>query len=287
MKNKLFALIMAALMLVSLAGCSSNKAAEQTESEKTNETAETNDKETDEEADAETELQYDKIIVGLDDTFAPMGFRDEKGTLVGFDIDLATATSEILGIPFEFQPIDWSMKETELNNKNIDLIWNAYTITPEREEKVLFTEPYLENRQVVVVLADSPINTLADLSGKTVAAQAESSAIDAIDSKPEVKDTFEELVTFDTNNECLLDLEAGRTDAVVGDEVLMAYYTSQKGSEKYKILEENFGDELYGIGGRKEDTELIAAIDKALDTLVENGTGEEISIKWFGENKLK
>ncbi|MEA4816083.1 MAG: amino acid ABC transporter substrate-binding protein [Lachnospiraceae bacterium] len=283
MKNKFFTLIIAALMLVSLAGCTSKKPAEQTSPEKTEESTKTGDNE----SDGEKELSYDKIIIGLDDTFAPMGFRDEKGGLVGFDIDLANATSEILGIPFEFQPIDWSMKETELNNKNIDLIWNAYTITPEREEKVLFTEPYLENRQVVVVLADSPINTLADLSGKTVAAQAESSAIDAIDSKPEVKDTFKELVTFDTNNECLLDLEAKRTDAVVGDEVLLAYYISQKGSEKYKVLEENFGDELYGIGGRKEDTELIAAIDKALDTLAENGKGEEISIKWFGENKLK
>ena len=272
MKNKVLALLIAALMLFSMAGCGSKPV--------NSAKGEASGSETD-------GLEYDKIIVGLDDTFAPMGFRDKNGDLTGFDIDLANSVSEILGIPFEFQPIDWSVKETELNNKNIDLIWNAYTMTPERKEKVLFTEPYLENSQIVLVMAGSDISSLADLAGKTVAAQAESSAVDAINSKPEVRDTFKELVTFDTHNECLLDLEAGRTDAVVGDEVLIDYYVSQKGADKYKILGENFGNELYGIGGRKEDTALISAIDNAIDTLKESGKGEEISVKWFGIDKLK
>ncbi len=194
------------------------------------------------------------------------------------------ATGEIMGIPFELQPIDWSMKETELANKNIDMIWNGYTITEERKEKVAFSQPYLNNRQVVVTMADSDINTLADLTDKTVAAQAESSAIDAINSKPEIAQTFKSLGEFETNDQCLMDLEAGRTDAVVADEVIIRYYVSKKGEEKYKILEEDFGKEEYGIGVRKEDTQLLEALNVALDTLKENGTTKEISEKWFGSD---
>ena len=229
-------------------------------------------------------LDYDKIVVGLDDTFAPLGFRDEQGNLVGVDVELMEATGEIMGIPFELQPIDWSMKETELANKNIDMIWNGYTITEERKQKVAFSQPYLNNRQVVVTMADSDINTLADLADKTVAVQAESSAVDAINAKPEIAETFKSLGEFETNDQCLMDLEAGRTDAVVADEVIIRYYVSKKGEEKYKILEEDFGKEEYGIGVRQEDTALLEALNVALDELKENGTTKEISEKWFGSD---
>lgn len=283
MKKKILKLCLLMVMSVSiLSGCGSKEKEVQPETPKTSETEAkvSEDKPT-------TDIGYETIVVGLDNTFAPMGFVDENGELTGFDIDLAKAVSGILGVTFSLQPIDWSMKETELTNKNIDLIWNAYTITPEREEKVLFTKPYLENKQIVVTMADSNIKTLADLSGKTVAAQAESSAIAAIDSKPEIRDTFKQLATFETNNDCLMDLEAGRCDAVVADEVLIRYYISLKGAEKYTLLEEDFGDELYGIGARKEDTALIEAVNGAIETLKESGVAAEISTKWFGEDKLK
>lgn len=232
-------------------------------------------------------LDYDKIVVGMDDTFAPMGFRDENGELTGLDVELAKEASDLIGIPFELQPIDWSMKETELSNGNIDLIWNGYSITEERKEKVQFSNPYLENKMVVVTLADSEITTLADLAEKTVAVQAESSALDAIDSKPEIRNTFGELATLSTNDDCLRDLEAGRSHAVVGDEVLIRYYIAQKGEEKYKILEEHFGEEEYAVGGRKEDDALINAVNDAFDTMKENGKAAEISTKWFGSDIIK
>lgn len=114
-----------------------------------------------------------------------------------------------------------------------------------------------------------------------------SSAVAAIDAKPEIKDTFKELVTFETNDQCLRDLEAGRSDAVVADEILVKYYISQKGAEKYKILEEDFGEEEYGIGVRKDDTALLNALNEALDTLKENGTSKEIGEKWFGDDIIK
>jgi polar amino acid transport system substrate-binding protein len=272
MKKRILSICMAAMMVLGMAACGNSSQPEVQAPEEEQATAE------------ENTLNYDKIVVGLDDTFAPLGFRDEEGNLVGVDVELMEATSEIMGIPFELQPIDWSMKETELANKNIDMIWNGYTITEERKEKVAFSQPYLNNRQVVVTMADTDINTLADLTDKTVAAQAESSAIDAINSKPEIAQTFKSLGEFETNDQCLMDLEAGRTDAVVADEVIIRYYVSKKGEEKYKILEEDFGKEEYGIGVRKEDTQLLEALNVALDTLKENGTTKEISEKWFGSD---
>lgn len=233
------------------------------------------------------DIGYDKVIVGLDDTFAPMGFRDQSNELVGFDVELAKAVGEIIGVEVEFQPIEWAMKETELTNKNIDLIWNGYTITDARKEKVLFTQPYLKNRQIILVYGDSKIETLADLSGKTIATQAQSSSEEAIMAMPEIKDTFGEYVTFGTYEECLLDMEALRADAVVADEVLIRYYISQREGSKYKILDENFGEEEYGIGARKEDTALVEAINGALTELKANGKGKEISEKWFGEDILQ
>lgn len=223
-------------------------------------------------------------VMGLDDTFAPMGFRDEKGNLVGFDIDLANEAAERMGITIEFQPIDWSMKETELNAGNIDFIWNGYTVTDERKEKVAFSEAYLENSQIVVVLADSEVEAKADLAGKNVAVQAESSALDAVNAEPEFVAKVNELVEFSTNNEVFIDLEAGRSDALVVDEVLARYYMRQNGQEKYKVLDEDFGDEEYAVGLRKSDTELLKKLDAALDEMKNDGTYDEIYAKWFSEN---
>ena len=232
----------------------------------------------------ESQTDTEELIMGLDDTFAPMGFRDENGNLVGFDVDLATEVAKRIGVTIKFQPIDWSMKETELNAGNIDLIWNGYTITPLRQEQVAFTKPYLENSQIIVTLADSDIMTKADLAGRNVTVQAESSALDAINAEPEVAATFGDLVEFSTNNEAFSDLESGRSEALVVDEVNARYYMKQLGEEKYKVLEEDFGDEEYGIGLRKDDAELLKKINKAMDAMISDGTYDEIYGKWFSEN---
>lgn len=243
---------------------------------------------TDTEAVDDGGLDYDKLIIGVDDTFAPMGFLDENNELTGFDIEMAQAVSEKLGIPVEFQTIEWSMKEQELNQGNIDLIWNGYSVTDERAEKVLFTKAYLDNKQVVVTMADSGIKTLADLDGKVVAAQGESSAVDAIDAHPEIGDTFADRPEFSTNDEAIMDMEAGRSDAVVADSVLLNYVISHKEDpSKYVILEEDLGSEEFAVGVRKEDTALCDAINKAFEELKADGTAAELSVKWFGEDVVK
>ena len=233
-------------------------------------------------------LDYDKLIIGVDDTFAPMGFLDENNELTGFDIEMAKAVGEKLGIPAEFQTIDWSMKEQELNQGNIDLIWNGYSVTDERAEKVLFTDAYLDNKQVVVTMADSGIQSLADLNGKVVAVQADSSAIEAIEANPEIGDTFADRPEFATNDEAIMDMEAGRSDAVVADSVLLNYVISHKDDpSKYVILDEDFGSEQFAVGVRKEDTALCEAINNAFKELKADGTVGELSVKWFGEDVVK
>ncbi len=237
--------------------------------------------------EAKGTLEKKELIIGLDDTFVPMGFKDENGELVGFDVELAKAVCEKLGKEYKFQAIDWSMKETELNSGNIDLIWNGYSISDERKEKVEFSKPYLDNKQIIVTLADSSINKKADLEGKKVGAQNQSTAVDAVKAdESNIIEKFDggDLVTFENNNDALMDLEAGRLDAIVVDEILARYYIEARGSEKYKILDENFGDEQYGVGIRKGDTEFVEAFNKALDEVIEDGTAGEISKKWFGED---
>lgn len=226
------------------------------------------------------------IIIGLDDTFVPMGFKDENGTIVGFDVDLATEAFTRMDYEPVFQPIDWSMKETELNSNNIDVIWNGYTITDERQEKVSFTTPYLSNKQIIVTLNDSNINSKSDLKGTHVAVQNGSSSLDALNNYPNLVASFQggAPILFDTNNEAFMDLEAGRSDALVVDEILARYYIQKRGESNFKVLKDNFGEEEYGIGLRKDDSEILSELNKTLEEMKLDGTTSNISQKWFGED---
>ncbi|NFI58092.1 amino acid ABC transporter substrate-binding protein [Clostridium botulinum] len=234
----------------------------------------------------ESASSKNEIIIGMDDTFVPMGFKDGSGETVGFDVDLAKAVGEKLNKEVKFQSIDWSMKESELNNGNIDLIWNGYSITDERKENVEFSKVYLNNRQVIITLADSKINSKNDLINAKVGAQNQSSAVDAIKADSDMMSKFHggNVVTFETNNDALMDLEAGRIDAVVADEILAKYYTNERGKEKYKILNDDFGAEDYAVGIKKGDTSFVQEFNNALNSVIEDGTGTKISEKWFGED---
>lgn len=226
----------------------------------------------------------DTLVIGIDDKFAPMGFRDEKNEIVGFDIDYAKAAAEKMGQKVKFQPIDWKTKESELSSGRIDLIWNGYTITDERKKKVLFTKPYLKNAQVVVTRADSNIKKLADLEGKVVGLQSLSSASDALNANP-IKDKIKTVTEFKDNVLALNDLKSGRLDAVVIDEVVIKYYMSKE-KESFKILDESLAPEEYGVGVKKGNDKLLEKLQKALDDMNEDGTAAKISEKWFGEDKV-
>jgi len=226
------------------------------------------------------------IVIGLDDNFPPMGFRNDKNELVGFDIDLAKEAGKRLGVEVTFKPIDWNAKEAELNGKRIDVLWNGLTITEERKANILFTKPYLENRQIIIVTDKSPITTKAQLNGKVVGVQEGSSAVDAVEKDAATAKSIKELKKFGDNVAALMDLSAGRLDALVVDEIVGRYYTTKKPGE-YRVLEDNFGTEDYGVGTRKDDTELAAKLDKALDDMKADGAAARISTDWFGKDIVK
>lgn len=210
-------------------------------------------------------LQYvmDKgeLIVGLDDSFPPMGYRDKDNKIVGFDVDLAKETCKRMGIKAKFQPVSWESKEQELSSKNIDCIWNGFGITPEREKVLTFTEPYMSNPQIFVVLADSGIKTEADLKGKVVAAQSGSTAYATIDKDTNLKDSFKEFIGVEDNVKALMDLEVGGSDAVAMDTVVARYYMT-KDPGKYSIIEDTtILDEEMGVGFRKGDNALCKKVE--------------------------
>ena len=237
-------------------------------------------------AEAPAPAETRKVVIGLDDNFPPMGFRDEKNQLVGFDIDLAREAAKRLGIEVEFKPIDWSAKEAELHGKRVDVLWNGLTITEERKKHINFTKPYMANHQIILVPSASEIQTKADLAQKVVGAQEGSSAIDAIQKDAPVYESFKELKTFGDNVTALMDLSAGRLDAVVMDEVV-GRYLAEKREGEYRVLEDNFGTEDYGVGVHLENTDLHAKLDKTLDEMKQDGTAGRIATEWFGADIIK
>ncbi len=222
------------------------------------------------------------IILGLDDTFAPMGFRDEDGNIVGFDVDLAQAVADELGVELRIQPIEWDSKVLELNSGNIDMIWNGLTITEERKEQINFSEPYLNNRQIVLTSSSNNIESLSDLSGLNIGVQIGSSGQSALEGN-DIYDSIGEMVQYNTFTEALLDLQAGRISALVIDEIMGRYVISESDYD-IVVTEVSLGDEEYGIGFRLEDVELQLKIDEILNQLQADGTTTQISEKWFGED---
>ena len=182
-----------------------------------------------EEGDASLQYILDKgeLILGLDETYHPMGYRDAKGDINEFDIDLATEVCSRLGVKLKLQPINWDSKEMELSGKTIDCIWNGMSVTDERINGMDLSTPYIANKQIIIVKSDSGISTKADLVGKTVGAQQGSSAVDAISAEPDVKASFGSLNEYASNDEAFLDLKAGRIDVLVVDEVYGRYMISQ------------------------------------------------------------
>ena len=225
-----------------------------------------------------------KIVVGLDATFAPMGFTDKDDKIVGFDVDLAKAVGEKLGVEMEFKSIDWDAKYTELDAKNIDCIWNGMSATPERAEKLSLSKEYFNNKIVVMTLKDDvKVEKPEDLANYNVGIQADSSALEVVKEDKaydKFKDKIKEYKSYD---DAITDMQAERMDCVVIDEVL-GNYKNTKMDNALKECKYNFGDDFYAIGFRKDDKELTKKVNDALQELIDEGEAAKISKKWFGKD---
>ncbi|MBL3531003.1 amino acid ABC transporter substrate-binding protein [Companilactobacillus zhachilii] len=229
-----------------------------------------------------------RVIIGLDDTFVPMGFREKDGKLVGYDIDLAKAVFKQYGIKADFQPIDWNMKETELRNRTIDLIWNGYTITPARQKQLLFSRPYMANRQVLVTKTAEKITSFKGMAGKTLGVQTSSSGASLLDEHPTMLKNYikgKTPVLYDSFNNALMDLDANRIQGLLIDSVYAGYYISkEKDPASYHVTAGGFDGEDFAVGMRKGDKTLKKKIDQGLQKLANKGELQKINKKWFGNS---
>ena len=223
------------------------------------------------------------FVLGLDDSFPPLGFRSEDNEVVGYDIDLAKEVAKRLGVDFRAQPIDWDAKEMELETGKIDCIWNGFTITEERKNALSFTEAYLNNDQVLVVRSDSGINSLSDMKNKIVGIQSGSSAQEAVDDNAAFSSSISKLIMFKDNITALNDLDIGGVDGVVMDSVVANYSIAQT-KKPFKVINESLANEGYGIGFRKNEPELRDAVWTILQEMQKDGTVTAISQKWFGRD---
>ena len=223
-----------------------------------------------------------KLTVGIT-LFAPMNYYNEKNKLVGFDTEMAEAVTKKLGIDVEFTEINWDSKEVELSSKNIDCIWNGFTMNG-REDDYTWSDPYVDNSQVMVVSENSGINSLSDLAGKTVGVQAASAALDLLQSEEEggqkeLADTFAALQQFPDYNNAFVELQAGSIDAVAMD-IGVAKYQLESRGEGYKILDEHLNSENYAIGFKKGNTELCDKVNEGLQQVLADGTFDKLAEKY-------
>ena len=232
--------------------------------------------------------QQKSITVGFDNTFVPMGFEEKNGNYAGFDIELAKYVSKKLGITVHFQPIDWDMKETELQNGTIDAIWNGYSATDERREKVAFTIPYMQNTQILVVKKTSGIHSVEDMTGKVLGAQNGSSGMLDFEEHPEVlKNRVKggDADQYQSVNEAIIDLKNDRIDALLIDRVYADYYLTTEGiADDYDTIPSGFESESFAVGVRPADKKLLEALNEAFKELYQEGVFQQISQKWFGED---
>lgn len=279
MKKRFVSAALAAVMALSMTACgSSNSAAETTAAD--TEAAESQAEETTAEEAKTTD--GGTLIVGFDQDFPPMGFVGDNGEYTGFDLELAQEVAKRLGLEYKAQPIAWDSKDMELESGNIDCIWNGFTMTG-REDDYTWTEPYMANQQVFVVANDSDINSQADLAGKIVEVQADSSAEAALKEAPELTATFKELLTTADYNTAFMDLEQGAVDAIAMDVIVAGYQIQQRNAD-FKILDDSLSEEEYGVGFKKGNTELRDKVQSILEEMAEDGTLQEVSEKWFSKD---
>ncbi len=229
-----------------------------------------------------------KIVVGLDDNFPPMGFKDESNNIVGFDIDLAKEASKRLGREVEFKAIDWSSKEAELKSGRVDILWNGLDITEKRKENMLFSDPYMDNRQIIFVKKGTQnIKDEASMEGKVIGTQSASSAEEYMDGSAFFKEKVKEVKKYSDFVSAFMDLENGRVDAVVGDEIVGRYYMS-KHPESLDAVDVAIGEvSTFGIGFAKDNQQLRDDVQKVLNEMKADGTMAKISEKWFGKDITK
>lgn len=271
MMKKLIAVLLTAGMVCSMAACGTDQADEK----QANASASADGTE----ADA---AGGNTFTVGFDQDFPPFGYVGDDGEFTGFDIEMATECAKRMGKEIVLQPIDWDAKDMELESGTIDCIWNGFTMNG-REDQYTWSDSYMDNTQVVITKKDSGITTLADLAGKIVEVQKESSAQSALEDEDhtELLASFGDFLQVAEYNTAFMDLESGAVDAIAID-IGVANFQLEGKEDDYIILDEVISSEQYAIGFLKGNETLRDEVQSTLMEMVEDGTFAEISDKYFG-----
>jgi len=254
-----------ALFLVMANGCGSDPSA----------------KTPDEDGSLQKVLDSGQLVIGLDEEYPPMGFRDDSGEIVGFDVDVAKEVCNRLGIQLVTKPIDWGEKENELNSGNIDCIWNGMSVTPERAQAMNLSDPYMKNELIFVVADSSSIESMTDLKGCRIGVQTGSTTLDALAESS--LDTEITIIEGSNNIELYQMLSSGSLDAILVDSIVSYWYISNS-DETFYVLPESLGEETFAVGFRKEDTALCDRVQELISEMKTDGTLRDISEKWFGSD---
>ncbi len=281
--KKFIAILMTLLMVLSFAACANETtdptdAASNGDAISNGDAASNGDVLTDGNADAE-EITF---TVGYDAEFPPFGFIADDGSYDGFDLALAEEVCARLGWTFVAQPIDWASKDAELANGTIDCIWNGFTKSAERLEQYTWTDAYYDNSIVMVVKADSGIESLADLAGKNVITQAASSALDALNSEDnaDLLASFGDLIETADYNNAFMELGMGTADAIAVDYGVAMYNLASQEEGTYVILDEAVSSEEYAIGFLLGNTELAATVWEQVEAIAADGTMAAIAAEY-------
>lgn len=265
--KRVFTAITAGAMVFAFAGCSGDK--------------KDGSSTTGEDVSLQKVLDSGKLVLGLDATFKPMGYTNDKDEIVGFDIDVAEEVCKRMGVKLVKESINWETKEQDLNAGRIDCIWNGMSVSLSRAEEMNLSEPYMKNSMVFVVPVDSDAKTMDDLSKKVIGVQNGSTAQDILNAS-DIADTITEQA-MPTNIEALQQMELGLVDAVFLDSVVANYEITSSG-KNYIVLPDGLEEEEYAIGFRKNDQKLRDEVQKILGEMKADGTLGEISTEWFGSD---
>lgn len=286
MMKKFAAMLLTGVIAFSLAACggsggtttSTDNAAAEPAAEETADAAET--------PAADAAADDDSVfVVGFDAEYPPYGYLDmETNDYTGFDLELAEELCSRRGWTLEKKPINWDNKDAEIDSGSIDCIWNGMTYTG-REALYTWSDPYVNNSIVMAVMADSDIQTAADLAGKIVITQSDSSALTALESEElaEMRATFADLQQNPSYNTCFQDMQAGAVDAVAVD-IGVAQYQMRNNPDKFRILEEPIATEQYAIAFKLGNEALRDQVQETYDEMLADGTVMKIAEKYADDH---
>ncbi len=271
----------AAIAMITAAGSCGNGNANDKKSSESTTKASDSPAQTSSDQSLQKVLDSKQLVLGLDASFPPMGFTNESGEIVGFDIDVAQAVCDKMGITLVKQPIDWEKKEEDLNLGKIDCIWNGMSINDTRKQAMNLSEAYMNNEMIFVVPGNSDVKSMDDLKGKTVGVQTGSTAEEILNNW-EKHDTIT-ITALEDNVTLLNQMELGFSDAVFLDSIVANYFITEN-KKDYVVLPGNLEQEEYAVGFRKNDQALRDEVQKILVELKADGTLARISTKWFGKD---